>query len=139
MTAELLDAKQELRVMPDNAELNRLVEYYPTYEWEHRIALLKGYFQGKNISELVDAKLKAKKINKASCSKQSLGGHSRWVKTKVKRTIIRILYLRYRLDQNLTQIKANQELLYKYHSEKKTVDGGQANIRTMTHSPVLDK
>ena len=138
MTVTLLDAKKELRKLPDIYELNRLVKYYPTYEWEHRMALLMGYFQGKNTSELVDAKLKAKKIIKASCSNKSLGGHARWANTKVKRTIIRILYLRYRLDQNLTQIQANQELHKKYPSEKTTEDGGQSNIRTMTHSPILD-
>jgi len=139
MATKLLDATKELEKLPDINELNRLVKYYPTYEWEHRMALLNGYFQGKTLSELVNDKLKAKNIDKSGCNHQSLGGHARWVKEKVRKTIIRLLYLRYRLDQGLTQRQANQQILIKYPSPKNTQDAGQSAIRKMTHSTILDK
>jgi len=77
MTSQLMNAKEELETLPDIDELNRLVEYYQTYEWEHRLALLNGYFQGKTVKDLVVDKLKAKNIDHSKCSPQSLGGHAR--------------------------------------------------------------
>jgi len=139
MSSELLDALKELETLPDDGELRRLVDYYPSYGWEHRTALLLGYFQGKSRSELVDDKLIAKNIDKSQCSPQMLGGHARWVFFKVKRAIIRLLYLRLRLDQGFSKIQANQQILYKYPSEKSTQDGGQSYIRKATHSPILKK
>lgn len=88
MTSQLLDAKKELETLPDVSELHRLVEYYPSYEWEHRTVLLWGYFQGKTSGELVEDKLKAKNIDILSRSPQSLGGHAYWAKKKVKKAII---------------------------------------------------
>jgi len=139
MYIELLDAKEELETLPDDNELRRLVYYYPTYDWEHRFALLHGYFKGKSRSELLDDKLIAKNIDKSQCTPQMLGGHARWVKYKVKRAIIRLLYLRFRLDQELSQIQANQNILKKYPSDKPAQDVGQSYIRKATHSPILDK
>ena len=138
MTVELLNAKEELGILPDANELERLVEHYPTYGWEHRKLLLHGYFEGKSLRELVADKLKAKGIDISKRPPTSLGGHSRWVKTKVRWTIIRILYLRYRLDKKLTKIQANQEILRKYPSKKTTQDGGQSSIRKITHCSRLD-
>ena len=138
MVAKLLDAKDKLGYLPDDNELRRLAEYYPSYEWDHRFRLLHGYFEGKSVREMVSDKLEAKGVVESECSKQSIGGHSRWVVLKVKKTIIRILYLRYRLDQGMSQRKANQRLLKDFGSEKNTQDGGQSNIRDTTHSPVLN-
>jgi len=118
MTSQLMNAKEELETLPDNDELNRLVEYYETYEWEHRFLLLNGYFLGKTVKEMVLDKLKAKDIDPSTCSPQSLGGHSRWVKSKVKKAIVRLLYVRYRLDDGMSKKEANQELLKRYPSIK---------------------
>jgi len=135
--SKLLDAKEYLVTLPNDDELKRLVKYYPKYELEHRTLLLKGYFEGKSLKELVDDKLKAKKIDKEECSRQSLGGHARWVKFKVKRTIIRILYVQYRVDEDMTQRKAHQLLLKVFSSNAKDV--GQSAIRKATYSKILDK
>lgn len=132
---DILDAKKELGKLPDIDELNRLVEYYPTYEWEHRANLLYGYFQGKSVEEMVDDKLTAKNIDKSSCKYQCIGAHTKWVKFKVKRAIIRILYVRYRLDENMTKRVANQQILKKYFSKKNAKDGGQSSIRYHTRTP----
>ena len=140
MGEPLLNAREYLGTMPDASELNRLAENYPTYdEWEHRTKLLYGYFQGKSISELVDDKLHAKEIDKSTLSKQSLGGHSRWVKDKVKKTIIRILYLRSRLDEKMSRKVANSKLLDKFWSNEISLESRQSTIRKATKSPILDK
>jgi len=139
MAKELLNVRAYLGTSPDAIELDRLVENYPTYEWEHRTKLLYGYFQGKSISELVDDKLHAKEIDKSTLSKQSLGGHSRWVKDKVKKTIIRILYLRSRLDEKMSRKVANSKLLDKFWSNEISLESRQSTIRKATKSPILDK
>ncbi|MCG8399282.1 hypothetical protein LWS67_22610, partial [Bacillus atrophaeus] len=83
---------------PDEAELQRLVENYPSYAWEHRNALLYGYFKGRILEELLEDKLRALEIDPSSCSRRSIGGHTRWVHEKVKKAFVRIQYLRHRLD-----------------------------------------
>lgn len=135
---KLLDAIEELGQLPDETEIQRLIKYYPTYEWEHRQQLLTGYFKSVTLEELVKAKIKAKGLRWPLPSPQSKGGHTRWVKDKVKRTIVRILFLRYCLDEGYTKNKANQKLLKPYGSRRTTEDSGQSNIRKMTHSKVLD-
>lgn len=140
LSCRLLNAKKELGTLPDSAELQRLVKYYPTYGWEHRKVLLQGYFKDLPPSVLVDKKLEAKGIDKKSLSNSSIGAHTRWVKLKVEHVIIRILYLRYRLDDGLTRRQSNQKLLVEYGSEKpNTQDGGQSNLRKVTHSKILDE
>lgn len=138
MTTQLLDAIEELGNIPNEDELSRLIEFYPTYEWEHRFKLLRGYFENKTIKELVEAKLKAKQIDITLCTKQSLGGHARWVKDKVKRTIIRILFLRYVFDLGKTREQANNMLLQRFDSNK-AQDAGQRTIRNATRSKIVDK
>ncbi len=122
---------------PDAAELQRLVEYYPTYEWEHRMKLLHGVFENKSIEQLLADKLVAKGIG-PRLSKQQKGAHIRWIVTKFRKTVVRLLYLRLRIDGSIPQRTANQQLLRQFHSEKTTGDGGQSHMRKMTHSPVLD-
>ncbi len=139
MAQELLSITDELVITPDEVELSRLVMYYPTYEWEHRNALLSGYFRGRTSTQLVLDKLAALNIDVDSCSGRSLGGHARWVRYKVKKTIVRLLYLRLRLDQKFSQVDANRSLLNRWGSDiSKSDDAGQSALRKMTHSPLLD-
>ena len=103
-------AFDDLDGIPDDAELARLVDYYPTYQLAHRKALLRGIFDGRTHTDLVLAKLNAKGIE-YPVSKQSKGGHGLWVASKVRRTVVRLLYLRLRLDQGMSRRQANQVLL----------------------------
>lgn len=123
---------------PDEAELLRLVENYPSYKWEHRNALLRGYFQGHALEQLLEDKLRAKNIDPASCGGRSIGGHTRWVCEKVERTFMRILYLRHRLDDGLTRTKAHQRLIKQFGSDK-AKDAGQSAIRKATAGAKVDK
>ena len=121
---------------PSDAEIARLIDYFPTYKYVHRQQLLQGLFSGKSHEELVLGKMTAKGLD-VSASKQSKGGHGRWVVAKVRKAVLRIIYLRHRLDRNLTRRNANQVLL-KQFSDSIAEDGGQSSIRKITHSPVLD-
>jgi len=139
--AELMDAYTELDgKLPDQAELDRLVHYYPKYKQEHRQQLLHGYFHHKSVDQIFDSKLDAKNIP-TPLKKGGKGGHYRWIYYKVKYVIIKLKYLRYRLDQNLTKRQANNLILKHYGpaSDKKTKDGGQSGISKITKSAVLDK
>ncbi len=124
---------------PDAETLARLVANYPTYNWEHRKQLLVGYFSGKTQAEMIADKLKAKVIS-TPISKQAMGGHGRWVKYKSRSAIIRILYLRYRLDDHLTQIQANARILKLFdYGEDSNIETVQSTVRKETYSPILDK
>ena len=129
-------AFDDLDGIPGDAELARLVHCYPTYELAHRKALLRGIFDGKTHTDLVLSKLEAKGIE-YPVSKQSKGGHGLWVAAKVRRTVIRLLYLRYRLDDGMSRRQANQALLKKF-SFTSQGDCGQSSIRKATRSPVLE-
>lgn len=121
---------------PSEDELARLVEYYPTYKYVHRFQLLHGLFDGKSHEQLVLGKMTAKGLD-TSISKQAKGGHGKWVVAKVRRAVIRLLYLRYRLNDGLTRRQANQQLVKKF-SLSNAKDGGRSSIRKDTHSVVLD-
>lgn len=134
----LQDAIDLLGDFPDVIELQRLVENYPTYEKAHRMGLLKGFFEGKSVTHLVQDKRQA--LNKTPRgSARSAGGDARWVSKKARKTVVRILYLRYRIDEHMTRIQANRALLKNLPYETNSKDAGQSNIRKMTLSPVLDK
>lgn len=133
---ELMNASEHLGKLPNNQELERLVKYYPSYGWEHRTKLLYGYFESKTIAELLSDKLKAKGINESKLSPQAKGAHIRWVIFKVKRTIIRLLYLRLRLDEGFSKIKANQELV-KLFGPNQIVSDPSSAIRKATHTKIL--
>lgn len=124
--------------LPSSEEMNRLVEHYPTYEWEHRFGLLKGFFEGKSVAELVGDKLKAKGTTRP-IARQARGGHTRWVLAKARKTVIRLIYLRYRIDEGMTRIRANQKIVAKFSVSQSMEDAGASNIRKTTHSPILDK
>ena len=134
-----LPSLEILGKLPDAEELLRLVENYPSYAREHRKALLHGYFGGRTQRQLVEDKLNAKGIDVQTCAPRSLGGHGRWVREKVKKTFVRILYLRYRLDgKGMTRIEANQQLLKAFGSDD-AKDVGQSAIRKMTEGAKVDK
>jgi hypothetical protein len=126
-----------LGTIPDTEELARLVDNYPTYKWVHRSALLNGYFQGRTLAQLLKDKLSAKGLNADELSPQSLGGHGRWVREKVKKTIVRLLYLRYRIDDGFSRIESDQLLLKKFGTDAAS-DGGQSAIRKMTAGGKID-
>jgi hypothetical protein len=130
------DALVDLGGKPSDTEIERLVKNYPTYQYVHRIQLLQGLFDGKSHEELVLGKMTAKGLD-TSITKQAKGGHGRWVVAKIRRTAIRLLYLRFRLDQDMTRRRANQQLLKKFKFSGKP-DADQSSIRKATQSPVLD-
>lgn len=146
---KLLDALENLGSLPTDHELQRLAYYYPTYyEWEHRSRLLHGYFSGKTLAELVEDKLDAKDIVKP-ISKQSRGGHTRWVLKKITKTIVRIQYLRYRIEEKLSHSQANAKFLSSYYTDEDlklegqeaqtSIESKQSKIRKMTFSKVIKK
>lgn len=102
---------RDLDGFPDADEIRRLVDYYPTYEREHRKGLLQGILDGTEHTKLVFMKMSAKGV--VDPTPQQIGGHGRWVASKLRRTAIRLLYLRYTLDKGLTRKKALLEL-YRY-------------------------
>lgn len=121
--------------IPNKQELLRLREHYKTFEWNYRSSLLYGFFDGMTVDELTDEKLDLKNVELPISGKQR-GGHSRWVVTKPKKYVLRILYLRYRIDQGLNQIEANQ-LVAKAFSTSDKNDTTQSNIRKATHCKLL--
>lgn len=137
MARELLSV-EVLGTLPDAEELRRLVKNYPSYEWEHRSALLDGYFAGRTLGQLVEDKLRALGLEPRACSGHSLGGHGRWVWEKVKKTFVRILYLRYRIDGAKTRREAHQHLLQLFYSQKAD-DAGQSALRKMTEGAAVDE
>ena len=135
LTYTLTQALDDLDGPPDYTELVRLVYYYPTYEMAHRKGLLQGFFDGKTQAEMVQDKINTK-VGKKQLPKQSKGGHGLWVVSKARKAVIRLLYLRYRLDQGMTKRQANQQL-WKQFASSKTTDGDQSNIRNTTRSKIL--
>ena len=137
MTRTLPDPKVVLGNIPDDAEFNRLVEYYPTYKWVHRSALLSGYFQGRSVEQLAEDKLTAKGTDISTRGGQSISAEQLWVCKKVRRTLIRLLYLRY-LSDGKTRRQANA-LLVKAFGSSKASDGGKSGIRKATQRRVSKK
>lgn len=120
------------------AEVNRLIEYFPTYKKAHRQGILPGVLQGSTNQEILATKLSAKNIDQVSMSKRSKGGHVHWVVSKLRRAVIRTLFLRICLDNNKSRREANAVLIGHFHSHKATSDGGQSGIRKATQSSLVD-
>src|ERR1039457_1581324 len=129
-------ALHDLGGKPNETEIARLIKYYPTYQYIHRMQLLQGLFDGKSHEELVLGKMTAKGLD-TSITKQAKGGHGRWVVAKVRKTVIRLLYLRFRIDDDMTRIQANQQLVKKF-GRSDNLHADQSIIRKYTRSPVLD-
>lgn len=130
------DALVDLGGKPDDIELERLKKYYPTYQLVHRTELLQGLFDGKSHEELVLGKMTAKGLD-TSITKQAKGGHGKWVVAKVRKTVIRLLYLRYRIDQDMTRRQANKQLINRFAFSEE-LHAHQSIIRKYTRSPMLD-
>jgi hypothetical protein len=124
-------ALDDLGGKPDEKELDRLKKHYPTYYLVHRAQLLQGMFDGSSNEELVLDKLTVFGLD-ATIAKQAKGGHARWVVAKVRKTVIRLLYLRYRLDEGMTRRQADQQLFKRFEFSDRS------SIRKATHSPLLD-
>ena len=122
---------------PSDDEIKRLIENYPSYQYLHRWELLHGMFDGKSHEELVLGKMTAKGLD-TSISKQSKGAHGRWVVAKIRKAVIRLLYLRYRLDKKMTRRKANQEIIKQFKFWEEAKDFGQSSIRKDTRSLKID-
>lgn len=140
----LLDAKEELGVLPDDKELERFIECFPNFTFKYRENLLKKYFElEKNEEELESRKeakikdklrlviLEAKGIKDEDISSQQKGAIHSYIVKKVRSIIIRILFLRYHLDEGKTRVKANNLLLQRFDS-KVAEDVGQSAIRKHT-------
>jgi hypothetical protein len=121
---------------PSSEEVSRLVEYYESYRLVHRKNLLQRLLSGEGHAQLLNGKLVDKSLP-SSQTKQSKGGHGRWVTSKVRIVAMRVLYLRYRIDDGLTRRHANQKLLQKF-TRTESVKKGQPAIRRATRSPLLD-
>lgn len=106
-------AISDLGGIPSDAELARVVRYYPSFKKPYRAQLLKGMFEGKSQKEIVAGKIEVEGLS-TQMSAQSKGGHGKKVAAKIRRTAIRLLYLRYRLDEKVSQIKANNLLLLRF-------------------------
>lgn len=136
------NALADLGGKPSEAEKSRLIRYYPTYQYVHRKELLDGLFDGKSHEELVLGKMTAKGLDVSAMTKQAKGGHGKWVRAKVRDATMRLLYLRYRLDQDMTRRQANKKLLGYFDDPKakdgEQLSGWQSSIRKITYSPVLD-
>lgn len=139
MSAEkiLEHAKELLGGVPDQEELNRLIYFYPTYVWSYRGGLIKDFFGAKDLEEMIDLKIARKELPIPQ-KKQQRGGHGRWIKSKLNRLVIRLLFLRYRIDEGLSKIEANQRI-YQHVWSTDAKDLGQSNVRKATKSARLDQ
>ena len=127
---------------PTDYELTRLVYYYPNYNWKHRSGLLKDYFFSENSLEVITRnKMVNKNINPDVLGGQSISGHQRLVNTKIEWTLIRLMYLRYRLHEKLGKEEAYNNLWKEFPpaKEKPNSDYGQSRIRKIAISHVLNK
>lgn len=123
---------------PDTDELKRLVKYYPTYKLNYRAVFLEGFFNGDSYPELVAKKLSAKGIE-SPLTDQEKGGHGKWARSKAVKVLMRLLYLRFRLDKGMTRRQANREILSLFPPSAPIYKASkQSTIRKNTSSKVLD-
>lgn len=109
----------DLGGMPDNDDIRRLVKRYPSYKLGHRSALLHGLLDGKEHAEIVDETMKAKGVESAAPHQK--GGHGRWVAKKVRKVALRLLYLRYRIDEKMSKKHARDKLINEHPHLAKTI------------------
>jgi hypothetical protein len=130
---------REFGAKPTDYELERLVYYYPAYEKAHRKAILRGYFDGDDKKQIVDAKLAAGGLPSSEASARSRGGHGRSVQAKVLRIQIRLHYLYLRVDVGLSKRRANAALLSHAPSTSTDLHILANSIARITRSVRLDK
>ena len=133
--AKLFDWMQYLDGEPGYSEVERLKYYYPKYETElHRKNWLSGYLHGKSHRELSMRKIKDQGLDPSKLTLQQMNGHRGWVTKKSKRLIIRLLFLRYAIDQGMSRANANSHPLGIFPT--KAEDFGKSTIRKHTRGTV---
>ena len=63
MAPTLLNYREYFNEAPDDDEILRMVEYYPTFSPDYRFGFLIGYFEGLTFNELLKRKLKSQDID----------------------------------------------------------------------------
>lgn len=123
-------AKADLGGIPDEEELTRLAKYYPKYKNQvHRQGIIQGVLSGKAHAEMLETWIEHK--NQGELKGISKGGPGKSVPTKIKRLVIRLLYVRLRHD-GMTQPEANKALMGQF-------DLGPSAISKITTSKIMDK
>ena len=106
-SAQLFD---DLKGIPDEDEIMRLAANYPTfYSKPYRMGFLHELLDGKKHKEMIESYLKAKGIEFPS--RQEKGKATVWVAKKAKKVALRLLYLRFVLDEKLGREAAIKELM----------------------------
>ncbi|HEY3698635.1 MAG TPA: hypothetical protein VGK97_04835 [Spongiibacteraceae bacterium] len=135
------DALEMIGGTPSDEEIQRLIEYYPTYNLPHRSRLLEDLLENKSPVVIAKNKIQTKGI--IADSKQAIGGHVRWAIAKLRRFVRRVIYLRLRINDGKTRRQANQIILKNYVMKKiydhKKVDSLQRTVRKDTQCQKLDK
>ena len=130
---------EDLGGKPSEDEIARLRKYYPRYEFPRRLPLLEGLLWGGTDKETTRARLKAEGIDADALSRRAFTTKLRWTRSKMRRAVLRVLYLRFRCDEKMVQIAANQQLAQKFYTANwRDFESFQSFIRKHTHSPILD-
>lgn len=130
-TDQAIDA---LDGIPSESELNRLVHFYPQYTKLHRAKLLKGMISQTDHALMIDSHTFLK--HGQMLGNGLKGGYAKAVSAKIRRTVLRLLYLRLRLDKTPSATKngANGELLAQFGDD----DFGPGSISDATKSDVVN-
>jgi hypothetical protein len=133
---ELEDAANDLGGGATNTDIDRLYTYYETFKLPQRRQFVETMLSGKTLRELDKQRQVTVGMGDPK-SPQAKGGRSGWARGQLKKTVIRILYLRHRLDEKLGKRVANQLLLQKFYKDSTAQDAGQRSIRQATATPLL--
>ena len=116
--------------VPDLEELERLFFYYPKYKDQvHRAGILQGLLAGNSHSAMLKQWIDDKEQQDLKGVKK--GGPGKAVPSKIKRLVMRLLYLRYRTS-GASQVEANEELIAKF-------DLGPSSVAKITTSKQVDE
>ena len=132
---KLPDAKAILGYLPDVDELNDLADCCICYQLEKRQGVLHGYYFERSLDAIIDRRFAAEKKDRATFSQNSINRYKGWARTKVRRALVRLLYMRYRLDNRLTPTEANIRIMNDHVPQiygKKKVD--ESTITRLTAS-----
>lgn len=108
---KLPDAEAILGYLPDVDELTMLADCCPRYRWRHRQGVLRGYFFEKSIDAILDQRFLADGKKREELSQNSINRYKGWAHTKVRRALIRLLYMRYCQNDKLTPTEANGKII----------------------------
>ena len=112
--------------VPNSDEINRLKDAYCTYDFPRRGLFLQKYFNTDSLKSLTEDRVTLEHGQQAT-SIQSKGGYGNWVRSKSRRLVVRLLYLRYTLDEGCTRRQANQKI-----NQLTWLDYTQSSIRKAT-------